>query len=274
MAKKLFSSKQAVLGLLLISVVAATALLAPLLAPNDPYAIDPMLKYQPPGREFPLGTDQLGRCVLSRLVYGARLSLGICVPTLAALGIVGLLAGTLAACAGGWFDRAFAVVCNIFMAFPPLILVMSLTGTLGDGIGNVLTAVLISMWAWFARVVRTYAAAEKAKPYILSCRIGGCTEARIMFRHIIPNILPQYAVYLTLGVASLVLLVSGFSFLGLGIPSGTPEWGAMLGEAKSSIYSHPMLIVWPGLCILLTAAGFNLFGEALRDAVSPGEAAL
>ena len=256
MAKKLLSKKQAVFGLLLISVMVLMALLAPVLAPNDPEAIDPMLKYQPPGSAFPLGTDQLGRCVLSRLFYGARFSLGICIPTLAALGVVGLLAGTMVACISGWLDRVFTVISSIFMAFPPLILVMSLTGTLGDGI------------------VRTYAMEEKAKPYILSCRIAGCTETRIMFRHIIPNILPQYAVYLTLGVASLVLLVSGFSFLGLGFPTGTPEWGAMLGEAKSSIYSQPMLIVWPGLCILLTAAGFNLFGEALRDIVSPGEAEL
>ena len=271
MVKKILRNPQAVLGLALIFVVALAAILAPMLAPNDPGALDPLLKFQGSSSRFPLGTDQLGRCVLSRILYGARYSLGLAIPMLATLGVIGLLIGTLAGYAGGWIEKLFIAVSNIFMAFPPLILVMSLAGTLGQGIGNVSVAVMISMWAWYARVVRTYAATEKAKPYVLSCQISGCRPARIVFRHIMPNILPGYMVYLSISVASIVLLISGFSFLGLGFPAGTPEWGAMLGEAKSSIYSHPMLVVWPGLCILLTAAGFNLLGEALRDIVSRGE---
>ena len=272
MVKKLCRNPQALFGMFLIAVMVVVAIFAPVLAPNNPNEIDPLQKYRPPSRDFLLGTDQLGRCILSRLIYGARYSLGICIPTLFALGLLGLLLGTMAAGIGGRFERTFEVICTIFMAFPSLILVMSLTGTLGAGIENVLISILLSMWVWFAKVVRTYASVEKAKPYILACHISGCSRLRIIRKHIIPNILPQYMVYMTLSVASLILLISGFSFLGLGIPTGIPEWGAMLGEAKASIYSRPMLIVWPGLCILLTAAGFNLLGEAMRDTVSRGEA--
>jgi peptide/nickel transport system permease protein len=263
-------NKQAIAGLSLIVLIAMTAVLAPLLAPHSPHDMDVARKFLSASAEYPLGTDQLGRCVLSRLLYGARYSLGIAVPTLVALGAIGLAAGTAAAYVGGRVERAFLVLCDLFMAFPPLVIVMSLVGSLGQGIVNIFLAIVFSMWVWFSRVVRTYAAIEQSKDYVTASRIAGCSDARIVFYHIIPNIMPQFLVYLSTGIASVILMVSGFSFLGLGFTAGTPEWGAMLSEARGSFYSHPMLLVYPGICILLTAAAFNLFGEALRDIGSPG----
>ena len=272
MIKKALRDKQALIGLVLILFVTAIAVFAPSLAPNDPNKIDVLKKFLPASAQYPLGTDQLGRCILSRLVMGARYSLGIAVPTLLIISMIGIALGTAAAYIGGRVERVFLVICDIFMAFPPMVLVLSLVGALGQGIGNILIAVIVSMWVWFAKVVRTYAEIEKSKDYVVASRIAGCSGTQIIVRHIIPNILPQCIVYLSTGIASLILMVSGFSFLGLGFEAGTPEWGAMLSEAKANFYSHPTLIVYPGLCILLAAAGFNLFGEALRDIISPEEA--
>jgi peptide/nickel transport system permease protein len=272
MMKKILRNSQALLGIMLILFVLTVAVLAPVIAPNNPNTIDAVNKFQPGSRSFPLGTDHLGRCVLSRLIFGARYSLSISLPTLMALAAIGLSVGTAAAYRGGWIERVFLIICDIFMAFPSLIIVMSLAGALGQGVRIILFSVISSMWVWYAKVIRTYAAIEIAKDYIMAAKISGCGGPRIILCHIIPNIVPQCIVLLCTGIASLILMISGFSFLGLGFTAGTPEWGAMLNQAKSSFYSHPELVVYPGICILITAAGFNLLGEALRDIISPAEA--
>lgn len=129
-------------------------------------------------------------------------------------------------------------------------------------------AIVISMWAWFTRMVRAYSVTEMGKDYILAARIAGCGKVKLIFKHLIPNILPQFIVYLSTGVAGSILTVSGFAFLGLGLATGTSEWGSMLNDARACLYSNPQFLVYPGICIILTAAGFNLFGEALRDIMS------
>jgi peptide/nickel transport system permease protein len=272
MRQKILRNKQALIGMALMALVIAAAITAPAIAPNDPNEINALNKFQPGSPAFPLGTDHLGRCVLSRLIFGARYSLGISFPTLLALGVIGLTLGTAAAYAGGVAERMFTIVCDIFMAFPSLVIVMSLTGALGQGVEIILFSAVFSMLVWYAKVIRTYAAIELRKDYIMASKISGCGGPGIVARHIIPNILPQCLVLLCTGIAGMILMVSGFSFLGLGFEPGTPEWGAMLNQAKSNFYSHPELVVYPGLCILITAAGFNLFGEALRDIISPSEA--
>lgn len=271
MIKKTLRNRQALAGLIIIVLVMAVAVFAPLLMPNDPNQIDVLKKFLHASAEYPLGTDQLGRCVLSRLMIGARYSLGIAVPSLLAVGVMGIMLGTAAAYIGGRFERVFLVICDIFMAFPPLVIVLSLVGALGQGIGNILIAVFFSTWVWFAKVVRTYARIEQNKEYVTASKIAGCSGLRIIVRHIIPNILPQCIVYLSTGIASVILMVSSFSFLGLGFEKGVAEWGAMLSEARANFYTYPSFVLYPGACILLAAAGFNLFGEALRDIVSPEE---
>jgi peptide/nickel transport system permease protein len=270
--KKLLRHKQGMIGITLILFVLFTAIFAPLIAPNDPNRLDPINKFQKGSSRFPLGTDRLGRCVLSRLIFGARYSLGISFPVLAVLGLIGLTIGTVAAYKGGLMDRIFLMVCDVFMAFPSLVVVLSLTGALGQGVEIILISVIFSLWVWYAKIFRTYAVIEMAKDYIMAARIVGNSGPRLVFCHVIPNILPQCLVLLCTGIASMILMVSGFSFLGLGFEAGTPEWGAMMGQGRANFYSHPELVVYPGLCVLISAAGFNFLGEALRDVIAPEEA--
>lgn len=271
MRKKLLHNPQAIIGSALIALVILMAFLAPLLSPHDPMEVDITKKFLPSCGEYPFGTDQLGRCVLSRLLYGARYSLGLALPILAVLAFMGTLLGMLCAWAGGLFDKLMLVICDIFMAFPPLVIVLSLIGVIGQGAHNLILSIILSMWVWFVKIIRSYVLIEKNKDYVTASRISGCSEASVLFQHILPNIVPFMVIYFSTSVASIILMISGYSFLGLGLGNELPEWGAMLSSAKQYLYSDPMLIIYPGTCILLTAAGFNLFGEALRDILSPEE---
>lgn len=192
MVPKILKNPQAVIGLALIVLICAVALLAPILAPNDPNAVDPLLKYQPPSRQFPLGTDQLGRCELSRLLYGARASLGLAFPILILLGGIGLILGMMTACIGGRFDQIITGISQIFIAFPTLIIAVAVIGILGDGLQNIVWAVVISMWARFMQLIRTYAKTELNRDYITAAKVSGCGMWQIIFHHLIPNILPQF----------------------------------------------------------------------------------
>lgn len=271
MVQKALKNKQAMIGLIMIFIVVCIAIFAPFMVANNPEEINPIYKFAKPSTEFPLGTDQLGRCIFSRLIHGARYSLGISIPILITLVIISMFIGTISAYIGGRLDRFFSIVFDIFMAFPPLLVILSLVGALGQGILNIMVAIAFSMWVWFAKIVRTNVLLEKKKGYITASKVAGCSDSKIIIQHIIPNILPSLIVYFSTGVARTMLMISGFSFLGLGIGAGVAEWGAMLSNGKTYLYSHPLLIVYPGICILFTAAGFNLFGEALRDIISPEE---
>ncbi len=271
MFKRILHNAQAVTGLFLILLILAAAIFAPVLSPHDPEEVNVSNKFLDPDTEYPLGTDQLGRCEFSRLLYGARYSIGMSLPTILILSVIGLLLGSLSACTGKWVDRVLIMICDIFIAFPALLIAAAIIGILGNGLQNIIIAIIIAMWAWFTRVVRSYAVIEMGRDYIIASRIAGCSTLQIVFRHLIPNIIPQFLVYVSTGVSSAIIMVSSFSFLGLGLPAGVAEWGAMLNEARSSIYSNPALLIYPGICILITAAGFNLFGEALRDMLEPKE---
>ena len=249
MIHKLLKRPQAIIGLCLIAIVIVIAIAAPAFSPHDPELVNLSQKYAQPDAEYPLGTDQLGRCTLSRLLYGARYSIGISLPALLILSVIGLIVGTFSACAGEKADHFITILCDVFIAFPSLIIAIAVIGVLGNGL-------------------------QMGKDYILAARISGCNTGKLVFRHLIPNILPQFLVYVSTGVASSIIMVSSFAFLGLGLPSGTPEWGAMLNDARTALYSHPELLIYPGLCIFVTAAGFNLFGEALRDILTPEEDSL
>ncbi len=269
MFDKIRHSPQAIIGLILILILCIAGIFAPLIAPHPPDEIHPSARFMEPSFEYPLGGDQLGRCEFSRLLYGARLSLGIAIPTVAVLVIIGLMIGSICAYKGGWRDRLCTIICDIFIAFPALVIVISLIGVLGNQISIILIAAVISLWAWYVRVARIYCQKEAAKEYVLSAKVAGASDVRILFRHIIPNVFPQFMVYACTGVAAMIMMVSGFSFLGVGLAAGTAEWGAMMNEARNSLYSSPMLIVWPGIFVFAAAAGFTLFGEALLDILTP-----
>ena len=271
MIHKILKNPQAVIGLVIIAAVLLTALIAPLLAPNDPEAVDVMLKFGKASSDYPMGNDALGRCVLSRLLYGARYSMGVSLPILGLLSAIGLFLGTLSVCGGRVMNTVLDFICDIFISLPQLVVGITIIGMLGDGFVNIVIAIIVGMWAWFTRMVRAYAQVEMGKDYILAARISGCGRLKLVFRHLIPNIMPQFIVFITTSIATTILMISTFAFLGLGLPSGTSEWGAMLKDASSCIYNHPEMLVYPGVCILVTAAGFNLFGEALRDILMSGE---
>ncbi|MCR4725262.1 MAG: ABC transporter permease [Clostridia bacterium] len=265
MFRSILKDPQVAVGLLLILAVLAAAFFCPVLAPHDPEETNLTMKYAEPCGEYPLGTDELGRCELSRLLYGARYSMSISLPVLLILAFLGLFLGTLSACGGEKTDRILTFLCDVFISFPQLVIAIAVIGILGSGVKSLAVAIVAAMWAWFARMVRSYAVIEMGKDYVLAARLAGCGTFRLITQHLIPNILPQFLVYLSTGVASSIVMVSGFAFLGLGLPSGTAEWGAMLNSARTAMYSHPEMLVYPGLCILTASAGFNLFGEALRD---------
>ena len=258
---------QIIIGLALIAAFILIAVSAPVLAPNDPGATDLSMKNAAATQEFPLGCDQMGRCELSRIIYGARYSLGLSVPVLIILAVISLIIGCYSSYKGGIIDEIVKLLCDIFMAFPLIVIAMALVTSIDNSVLCVLAAIGISMSAWFIRMVRSYAKTECGKEYIESAKISGASELRVVLRHLIPNVLPQFMVYFTTGIASAIMSVSSFAFLGIGLIAGTPEWGAMLNEARNSIYTNPGLIIYPGICLILCCAGFNLLGEGLRDSM-------
>ena len=269
MFKKILYNPQALIGLFLILMLAVVAIVAPFIAPHLPGEMNPEARYAESSSDYPLGGDQLGRCEFSRLIYGARLSLGIAIPTVAVLTILGLIIGSICVYKGGWVDRVFTIIFDIFIAFPALVIAISLIGVLGNSLTVVLLSMIISLWAWYARMARVYCKKEIAKDYVLSAKVAGASDTGILFHHVILNVLPQFMVYACTGISAVIMMISGFSFLGIGLPAGTAEWGAMMNDARSSLYSKPMLIIWPGLFVFAAAAGFTLFGEALRDILTP-----
>lgn len=271
MFRKALNNKQLLFGLSVIMIFIITAVIAPIIAPNNPYEADISKKFLSPSYDFPLGTDQLGRCVFSRLIYGARYSLSIALPSLFILAILSTVIGTISAWFEGFLDKLILLLCDVFMAFPPIVIVLSLLGTLGQGSMNLIISIVLSMWIWFVKVIRSYVLIEKRKNYIVAAKISGCNSWDIILKHIFPNIAPLVIVYFSTGIAAIILMISGYSFLGVGLSENIPEWGIMLSSSKQYLYSNPMLIIYPGLCILLTSAGFNMFGEALRDTLSPKE---
>lgn len=274
MYSKVLKNPQAVIGLIIVLFVLLVALFAPLLAPNDPEKVDIMLKFAGSSGKYPFGNDALGRCILSRLMYGARYSMAVSLPILILLSAIGLFLGTLSVCGGRKLNTILDYLCDTFISLPQLMVGIAVIGMLGTGFKNIVVAIVIGMWAWFTKMVRAYSQVEMSRDYILAARISGCGKMKLVFSHLIPNILPQFLVFFSTGIATSVLMVSTFAFLGLGLPSGTPEWGAMLKDASTNIYNHPEMLVYPGVCILITSAGFVLFGEALRDIIMSGEDSL
>lgn len=189
--ERLCRNPQAVIGFAMIALFLLVAAFAPLLAPNNPYEQNLLHKYGGPDSRYPLGTDQLGRCVLSRLIYGARYSLGISLPVVVLLGAIGIVAGCFSACAPRAIQTALRYVCDVLIAFPAVVLAAAFTGVAGNGIATLVVSVVVSMWAWFVRMAGAYARVEMGKGYALASQIAGCGTPGLVFKHIMPNILPQ-----------------------------------------------------------------------------------
>jgi peptide/nickel transport system permease protein len=261
--------RTAMLGLVLVGALVAAAILAPVLAPHDPNAVDVVKKYMGPSREFPLGTDNLGRDILSRLLVGARLSIGTAVVAGLSIGVVGLVMGMLAGWLGGVVDMAISRVVDILLAFPLFLLALGITGLIGPGLRNITLSLVAVAWAGYARIVRSAVLSERGKPYVEAARAAGATEARILRKHVLPNVVAPVLVLTTIDMGVVLLAISGLSFLGLGVKAPTPEWGSMLAEGRNYLDQGPQMTVFPGAVIFLMVLGFNLLGDGLRDALDP-----
>ncbi|MDQ1913974.1 nickel ABC transporter permease subunit NikC [Paenibacillus sp. GD4] len=249
----------------LLSLLALVTILAPWIAPHDPVQVNLANKLQAASMEYPLGTDHLGRCNLSRLLYGARYSLGFAsLIFIASLGI-GLVIGSIAGYRGGIIDYLLMRLCDGVMAFPNLVLILGLVGIFGPGLMQVVLAMMLVQWVYYARMFRSMILSLKERSFITAARVSGTSELRIIVRHLLPNVLPPIAVMGTLEMGWAIMDISALSFLGLGIQPPTPEWGAMIQEGKKYIRSQPELMLYPGMMILLVVVTFNLLGEALSE---------
>jgi peptide/nickel transport system permease protein len=262
-------SRSAVFGLVVVLAFVLMAALAPWIAPHDPVALGLGQQLKPPSLEYPLGTDELGRDLLTRLLWGARYTLLITIGAVALALIIGTASGIYSGFVGGWSDTVIMRVMDILLAMPGFLLAIAIIAALGVGIVNVVIAVGVHSIPVFARIVRGATLSVREQEYVQAARALGSPNGRIMVQHILPNVTPPLLVQTTLQLATAILTASGLSFLGLGPQPPTPEWGAMLSTGRTYITSNPQLATIPGLAILLVALAFNLLGDGLRDALDP-----
>lgn len=257
------------LGATLVAALALIALAAPLIAPYDPNAVDVMQRLEGTSGAHWLGTDQLGRDLLSRLIYGARASLGAVAAIIALILALGITVGGVAGVVGGRVDQWIMRGCDAFLTFPTFVLAMFMVGVLGTGMTNVVLAIALSHWAWYARLVRGLVLSLRERDYVLAARVAGASRLTIFREHLLPGVLAQLTILATLDIGHMILHVAGLSFLGLGVTPPTPEWGVMINDAREFIWTHPGLLLWPGMMIFVTVMAFNLLGDALRDRLDP-----
>lgn len=251
--------------LILVALLFIVALSAPLIAPNDPDETDLANALAPPGEKYPLGTDGLGRCMLSRVLYGARVSIfsGLVI-TLAVLA-VGVAVGVISGYFGGAVDAVLSKLIVTVQAFPKIILAIAIAGLMGAGIIHTVLALCLVEWVEYARIARSLAAGERSRTYISAARICGETHFRIIFKRIIPNIIRPLIVDAGMGIASVIMEIAALSYLGVGVREPMAEWGAMINAGRDYMQTDIRLVLIPGIAVFITAAIFNLFGEKLRD---------
>jgi peptide/nickel transport system permease protein len=259
----------AVAGLIVSLVLASIAIAAPLLATYDPAAQNLAGRLQPPNATHWLGTDELGRDIYSRLVYGTRVTLGMVVAVVIMVAPVGLLVGCAAGYVGGWFDRILMRITDIFMAFPRLILALAFVAALGPGIENGIIAIALTAWPPYARLARAETLTIRSSDFIAAVRLQGASTLRIIFKHVMPLCLSSVIVRVTLDMSSIILTAAGLGFLGLGARPPSPEWGAMISTGRRFILDQWWVATMPGIAIFVASLGFNLLGDGLRDVLDP-----
>lgn len=250
---------------IVLAILFIIAILAPWIAPNDPVAVNLAFKLQSPSWQFPLGTDHLGRCNLSRILYGARISLGFAILIFISSLVIGLIVGTISGYKGGWIDYMLMRLCDGILAFPNLILILGLVGIFGPGLPQVILALMLVQWVYYARIFRGMVLSLKEQNFIAAAKISGSSQPKIIKKHIIPNVLPPLVVIGTLEIGWAIIDISALSFLGFGVQPPIPEWGAMIHEGKAYIRTNPELMLYPGLSIMLVIITFNVLGEALAE---------
>jgi len=258
------------IGLALLLSFVICAVFAPWLAPQDPAQITLKARLMGPSTAHWFGTDELGRDILSRTIFGARISLVVAVCVVGLSLAIGLVAGCAAGFYGGWVDTVINVyVMNAFLALPGILLAIAFVAFMGPGLGNVIVALAISGWVGYARLVRGQVMAVKEREFVEAARALGATNSRIIVRHILPNIVQPLIVQAAIGMAGAVLAEATLSFLGLGIPPPAASWGSMLNDARSHLFDSPHLVFFPAMAVMLCVLSFNFIGDALRDYLDP-----
>jgi ABC-type dipeptide/oligopeptide/nickel transport system permease subunit len=261
--------KPAVAGLTFVIALLILAIFAAQIAPNDPNKIHITASKDGPSSQYWLGNDDVGRDILSRLIFGSRIALIVGVGATAIAVTIGVSIGAVAGYFGGWVDSLLSRIVDSLMAFPLLALLLTLSAVFGPSLRNVVIVIGCSVWASYARIVRAEVLSLRERDYVLAARSYGATSRRIIFRHIVPNAMGPVIIIASLAVGSIIILESALSFLGLGVQRPTASWGTMLSDGRDYIRNYPHISIAPGIAITLTVLAFNLIGDGLRDALDP-----
>jgi peptide/nickel transport system permease protein len=263
-------SSLARIGFVIACLLVILAVFAPWLSPDNPASQNLRARLEGPSLSHWMGTDELGRDILSRVIYGARVSLFVAVCVVLGCGLTGLTLGMLAGYHGGALDRVVnLLLINAFLSFPGLLLAIAFAAFFGPGIGKVILALIITGWAGYARLARAQILKTKELEFVLAARSLGASHARILLRHLLPNILQPVLIQATIGIAGAILAEATLSFLGLGVLAPLPSWGAMLNDARNHLFDAPHMVVFPALAVVLAVLAFNLLGDAWRDWLDP-----
>ncbi|MBH5316994.1 ABC transporter permease subunit [Paenibacillus sp. GSMTC-2017] len=261
----LFTHRMVTIGMFILAVIVLMMLTGSWLVANDPLAIDLGRRLAPPSFSYPLGTDHLGRCLFSRLVVGARTTIGITMLTLMIVVFVGIPLGMLSGYLGGRFDSIMMRFLDGASALPEFVVAIAIAGFLGPSLTNLMFAIVWVKWIGYARVARGIVLAERKKDYILAARAAGSNVWNILILHLVKKIIPPILVIGSLDIGKIIMIIAMMSYVGLGAQPPAPEWGAMLNEGRTFFQSHPQLILYPGLAIFIVVIACNLIGEGLRD---------
>lgn len=267
--QQLAKNPLALSGLIIVALLFACALLAPVISPHDYREINVRAILAPPGADHLLGTDELGRDVLSRMIYGSRISLAVGFVAVGIATLIGILLGAVAGYYGRWVDSCIMRLVDIMLCIPSFFLILAVIAFVGQSIWNIMAIIGLTSWMGVARLVRAEFLSLKEREFVLAARASGAGDLRIIFSHILPNAMAPVFVSAVLGVAAAVLIESSLSFLGLGVQPPIPSWGNILTSGKDNIEIAWWLSVFPGMAILLTVLGYNLLGEGLQDILNP-----
>lgn len=262
-------NKSLIIGMILVSTIVVLALLAPALTTNLPDTVDLVHRLEGPTRQYPLGTDQMGRCLYSRILHGARVSILTAIVSILLTSTIGGILGILAGYFGGKVDQGISWLCDVVLAFPDILLALVIVGTLGPSVLNVVMALAFTSWAGYARITRNLVRRVKQMDYIKLAKVCGSNSSQIMRRHILPNVLSPIITLSIANTGGMILKLSGMSFIGLGAQPPTAEWGMMINEGRRYLETAPRLILWPILAVCLTVFSFNLLGDGLRTKFNP-----
>ncbi len=266
-------NRLAMAGLIIVVLLLLIAAFAPWIAPHDPFVQNLGNRLKPPGTPgYLLGTDDFGRDILTRIIYGSRITLYIIALVAVTAPVLGLLIGTVAGYFGGWIDAVLMRLTDIFLAFPRLILALALVAVLGPGIENAVLAIALTAWPPYARVARAETLTIRNSDYIAAIRLQGATAPRIILGHVVPMCLPSVVIRVTLDMAGVILIAAGLGFLGLGVQPPQPEWGLMISSGRKFLFEQWWVATMPGLAIFIVSLGFNLLGDGLRDVLDPKSA--